>query len=218
VRSITSNVKAGTPIPKATIESSEGNYGALNPYIKKLKHQLEWGISFREALIRFSKSTKNRVITRSITIIIEAEQSGGNIQDVLEGVTSSVVQIKKIRDERRANSFSQIIQGYLVFFIFIAIMVILQIFLLPQLADVSGDVFSGMTFTGSVTTTDLNTDALPIAINFENIFIFLILVQGLFAGLMVGKFSEGSIRYGIRHSFILMLVGYLAFTLSAAIF
>jgi archaeal flagellar protein FlaJ len=218
VRSITSNVKAGTPIPKATIESSESNYGALNPYIKKLRHQLEWGIPFREALIRFSKNTRNKVITRSVTIIIEAEQSGGNIQDVLEGVTSSVVQIKKIRDERRANSFSQIIQGYLVFFIFIAIMIVLQIFLLPQLADVSGDVFSGVTYTGGVTSGDLDSETLPVSINFENIFIFLILIQGLFAGLMVGKFSEGSIKYGVRHSFILMLVGYLAFTLSLGIF
>ncbi len=218
VRSITSNVKAGTPIPKATIESSESNYGALNPYIKKLRHQLEWGIPFREALIRFSKNTRNKVITRSVTIIIEAEQSGGNIQDVLEGVTSSVVQIKKIRDERRANSFSQIIQGYLVFFIFIAIMIVLQIFLLPQLADVSGDVFSGVTYTGGVTNADLDSDTLPVSINFENIFIFLILIQGLFAGLMVGKFSEGSIKYGVRHSFILMLVGYLAFTLATGLF
>ena len=169
-------------------------------------------------LIRFSKHTRNKVITRSVTIIIEAEQSGGNIQDVLEGVTSSVVQIKKIRDERRANSFSQIIQGYLVFFIFIAIMIVLQIFLLPQLADVSGDVFSGVTFEGSVTNADLNSETLPISINFENIFIFLILIQGLFAGLMVGKFSEGSIKYGVRHSFILMLVGYLAFTLATGLF
>jgi len=218
VRSITSNVKAGTPIPKATIEAADSNYGALDPYIKKLKHQIEWGIPFREALIRFAKNTENKVITRSVSIIIEAEQSGGNIQDVLEGVTSSVVQIKKIRDERRSNSFSQVIQGYLVFFIFIAIMVVLQVFLLPQLADVSGEVLSGLTFDGGLTEADLDSETLPISVEFENIFIFLILIQGFFAGLMVGKFSEGSIKYGVRHSFILMLIGYLVFTLAAGIF
>ena len=98
-------------------------------------------------------------------------------------------------------------------------MVVLQVFLLPQLADVSGEVLSGLTFNGGIADTSaLETDTLPVAVDFENIFIFLIIIQGFFAGLMIGKFSEGSVKYGIRHSFILMLVGYLVFTLAASIF
>ncbi len=217
VRSITGNVKAGIPIPKSIMESSETNYGALSPYVKKLAHQIEWGIPFKEALNRFAKNTGNNVIRRSISVITEAEQSGGNIQDVLEGVTSSVVQIKKIRDERRANSFAQLIQGYLVFFIFIGIMVVLQIYLLPQLGDVGGDVFAGLTFGGDISSIDPNDTDAPVSINFETLFISLILIQGFFTGLMIGKFSEGSIKFGLRHSFILMLIGYLIFTLATGL-
>lgn len=218
VRAMTGNVKAGTPMPKAIREASAANYGALTPYIRKLSNQMEWGISFKDSLLRFAKSTGNNVIRRSVTIIIEAEQSGGNIQDVMEGVTRSVVQIKKIRDERRSNAFAQLIQGYIVFFIFIAIMVILQVFLLPQLSDVSGDVFRGITFRGDITGVGaLDSEVLPIAINFETLFITLILIQGFFAGLMIGNFSEGSLRYGIRHSFILMLIGYMIFTVAIGV-
>jgi archaeal flagellar protein FlaJ len=217
VRSITGNVKAGIPIPKSIMESSESNYGALSPYVRKLAHQIEWGIPFKEALQRFAKNTRNKVIRRSVSVITEAEQSGGNIQDVLEGVTSSVVQIKKIRDERRANSFAQLIQGYLVFFIFIGIMVVLQLYLLPQLGDVGGDVFAGLTFGGDINSVNVDEEAAR-SINFETLFISLILIQGFFTGLMVGKFSEGSIKYGVRHSFILMLVGYMIFTVAVGLF
>jgi archaeal flagellar protein FlaJ len=216
VRSITGNVRAGTPIPKSIIEAASSNYGALSPFIKKLSFQIEWGIPFKEALSRFATNTGNKVIRRAVSIITEAEKSGGNIQDVLEGVTSSVVQIEKINNERRTNAFSQLIQGYLVFFIFIGIMVVLQIFLLPQLADVSGDVFSGLASQGGKLAE--TGDAEIISVNFENIFIFLILVQGLFAGLMIGKFADGSIRYGVKHSFILMLIGYIIFTVAISIF
>lgn len=219
VRSITGNVKAGIPIPKSILESAESNYGALSPYVRKLAHQIEWGIPFKEALSRFARNTGNKVIRRSISVITEAEHSGGNIQDVLEGVTSSVVQVKKIRDERRANSFAQLIQGYLVFFIFIGIMVVLQLYLLPQLGDVGGDVFAGLTFGGDINSVNLGEDGQqPGSINFETLFISLILIQGFFTGLMIGKFSEGSIKYGARHSFILMLVGYMIFTVAVGLF
>ena len=171
-----------------------------------------------DSLNNFAKATKNKVIKRSVAIIVEAEKSGGNIQDVMEGVTLSVVQIKKIKDERRSSAFSQIIQGYIVFFIFIAVMIVLQLFLLPQLSEATYDVFQGMTFDFTAGATGEIGDQREIAIDFDNLFMILILIQGFFTGLMIGKFSEGSIKHGIRHSFILMLVGYLLFTISLSIF
>ncbi len=218
VRSITGNVRSGTPIPKAIKEASESNYGSLTPYIKKLYYQIEWGIPFSEALSKFAKSTNNDIIRRSVAIIIEAEKSGGNIEEVMEGVTTSVVQIKKIKDERRANAFTHLIQGYLVFFIFIGIMIILQLFLLPRLSEVSGDVLTGITFQGDISELDVKDTIEGISINFETLFISLILIQGFFAGLMIGKFSEGNIKFGIRHSFILALLGYMIFTIAVGIF
>jgi len=218
VRSLTGNVRSGTPIPKAIKEASETNYASLTPYIKKLSHQIEWGIPFNEALYKFAKSTKNDIIRRSVAIIIEAEKSGGNIEDVMEGVTTSVVQIKKIKDERRANAFPHLIQGYLVFFIFIGIMIVLQLFLLPKLSDVSGDVLTGITFTGDITSMAEGETTQGIAINFETLFISLILIQGFFTGLMIGKFSEGNIKSGVRHSFILALLGYMIFTIAIGVF
>ena len=43
----------------------------------------------------------------------------------------------------------------------------------------------------------------------DQTFLWLIVIQGLFAGLMIGKFTDGEYKYGIKHSFILMVVGYL---------
>ncbi len=213
VRAISDSVRTGIPISKAIIEVRDGDYGALSPYVKKLVHQIEWGIPLRDAFMRFAKDTNNALIKRSMAIVIEAEQSGGHIDKVLESVTFSVLQIKKIKEERRANIFSQTMQGYLIFFMFIAIMIVLQVYLLPQLMDVSGSVLTGVT-TGYTNPADLtNTTVYPSAIDFNVIFIFLILIQGFFTGLMVGKFSEGNLKYGLKHSFILMVVGYTLFTL-----
>ena len=40
-------------------------------------------------------------------------------------------------------------------------------------------------------------------------FLYLLLAQGFFAGLTIGKIAEGSIRAGLKHSIILTLLAFL---------
>ncbi|MEK6826981.1 MAG: hypothetical protein AABX99_00675, partial [Nanoarchaeota archaeon] len=37
-------------------------------------------------------------------------------------------------------------------------------------------------------------------------FMYLLLIQGLFSGLVIGKLSEGSIKAGLKHSFALVIL------------
>jgi archaeal flagellar protein FlaJ len=210
IRAVSDGVKSGIPIPKAIRELKGADYGALNPYVNKLIYQIEWGIPLRDSFVRFGKSTNNKVVKRAMTIIVEAEESGGNIASVLDSVVNSVLQIRKIGEERKTNTFSQLIQGYFIFFIFVGIMVVLQVYLLPQLSDIGVTALagSGMGFGGG----GYGAQELAATINFNIIFIGLILIQGFFSGLLIGKFSEGKIMTGLKHSLIMMLVGYLIFS------
>jgi flagellar protein FlaJ len=208
IRAVSDGVKAGIPIPKAIKELKGADYGALNPFVKKLIYQIEWGIPLRDSFVRFGRNTNNKVVKRAMTIIVEAEESGGNISEVLDSVVNSVLQVRKIREERKSNTFSQLIQGYFVFFVFIGIMVVLQVYLLPQLGDIGVTALagSGMGFGGGGVSEGVAS------INFNLIFIGLIMVQGFFSGLLIGKFSEGKLMSGLKHSVIMMLIGYLAFS------
>lgn len=214
VRALVETVKSGIPIPKSILQVSRADYGALTPYVKKLAYHIEWGMPLRDALKVFANSTENKVILRSMAIVIEAEHSGGNIDEVLRAVSNSVAQIKKIKDERRADTYSQMVQGYFVFFIFIAIMLVMQIYLLPQLGDIALTVSSGLggLFSGNIDTiTGTQLESKPI-INFNNLFLGLVLIQGFFAGLMIGKFAEGNAKMGLKHSAVLVIVSYLVIT------
>ncbi len=213
-RALASTVKSGIPISKAILQISKANYGALDPHIKKLANQITWGIPLSSCLNTFASDTRNRVVKKSISIVIEAEKSGGNITDVLDSITNSVLQIKKLKDERRSNAYSQLIQGYFIFFIFIAIMLVIKIYLIPQLGDVAGVTLTGISSgVGALA----EEQGFTSQINIENIFLAMVLIQGLFAGLMIGKFSEGDILKGIKHSLILMASGYLIITLTLSI-
>ncbi|MBT4334287.1 type II secretion system F family protein [archaeon] len=210
VRALSNSVKAGIPVPKAVMMVSGADYGALTPYVKKLAKQLEWGFPLRQALMTFALGTGNKLIKKAINIVIEAEKGGGDIQEVLTKVTTAVLQIKKIKEERKSMIFSQILQGYIVFFIFIGIMVVLLIYLLPQMEGMGG-MMTGQLMGGSSNLLDSGTEAAASKIDFNIIFTGLILIQGFFAGLMLGKFSEGELKHGIKHSLLMMLGGYLIF-------
>ncbi len=203
-RDIESSVKSGISIPSTIIQAAKKDYSELNPYIRKLANQIQLGIPIHQALTTFAEDTNNAMIKRSIAIVIEAEASGGDIQDVLKAVTDSMESIKKLKEERKSATYGQIVQGYIVYFVFIGIMLILQLKLFPQLSNVGGADMSfigGSMGSGSGNIGDLDT-----------VFFMLILIQGFFAGIMIGKFSEGTIKQGLIHSLILCTLGALIIT------
>lgn len=210
-RSLVSSVHSGIPIPQAIIQVSDDDFGALTPYIKKLANQIRMGIPLNTALTTFSGDTKNKVIKRAISIIIKAGESGGYIEDVLQSVSDSVVTVKKMKEERKSTTYSQIIQGYIIFFVFIGIILILQLQLFPQLTSLSGEEadlgsMSGILELGGESTTGGY-------LNLNNIFFALVMIQGFFSGLVIGKFSEGNWKKGLIHSLVLMSVGAFVITL-----
>ena len=226
VRNLVGAIKSGMPVPKAIMHvANEAEYGSLTPNIKKLANQIEWAIPVHKALKNFAKDTGNDVIIRAVSTVIEAEQAGGNMEDVLESITTSLLEIKKIKDQRRAAISSQIIQSYIIFFIFLGIMVVIQAFLIPYLSKMAGaNLAQGSIGTaemiGISTNVQINYSSLPLFVttlkawfvSMRGIFLMLSLIQGLFAGLIIGKLSEGDILSGLKHSLILMTISIIVMT------
>lgn len=204
-RDIESSVRSGISIPSTLMQAPNKDYSELNPFVKKLANQIKLGIPIHRALLTFSDDTNNPMIKRSIAIVIEAEASGGDIDNVLKSVTDSMENVKKLKEERKSGTYGQIVQGYIVFFVFIGIMLVLQLKLFPQLTKVgAGAGAAGMSMMGST--------GGGAAVNLDRIFFALIMIQGFFAGLMIGKFSEGTTKQGFIHSLILCTVGALIIT------
>jgi hypothetical protein len=52
----------------------------------------------------------------------------------------------------------------------------------------------------------------------SNSFLYLILVQGFFTGLTIGKLAEGNIKAGVKHSFALTVLSFMISTIANVIF
>jgi len=229
VSDLVNTVKSGVPISRGIVQISERDYGALSPHIRKLAAQIQWAVPLHRALTYFAERTKNPLISRSISTVIEAEKSGGNIEDVLRGITKSLIEIKELKDRRKAMIHSQIVQSYVIFGVFLIVMVFIQNSLIPYLARIQGGAL-GAVFGQEAATQTISLMTRRVVISFasvsaffsslkeylihlEGIFTLLAVIQGLFAGLVLGKLSEGEIMAGIKHSLILMTAALLVMTI-----
>ena len=209
-RDLVEGVKSGTPVNKAIINLQNRDYGALSPHIKKLANQIYLGINLEKAFTTFAKDTKSKVVSRSVSLISEAQRAGGKIETILQSVAGSVNQIRDLEKERLSSVYNLIIQGYIIFLVFIVIMLVLEYAILPLAVEFSQNQVEGLT--GQIGSSE------PISQeDFSNPLFFMLLVQSLFAGIVVGKISEGSVLGGIKHSFLLTTLTLLIVTGTRAI-
>jgi len=203
-RNLAESVATGTPISKSIVNMNKKDYGPLSPYIAKLSNQISLGIPLSTAFQNFAKDVDNVVITRAVGLISEAEKAGGEIDYILESVAKSIAEVEKLKAERKSVVSGLIIQGYIIFFIFIGIMIVMEYKILPLTMNIQS--FSKIQ-EGSFTSTDTssaNNQTLKEE-DLSNLFLYLLLAQGLFTGITIGKLAEGSLKAGVKHSFIMVV-------------
>jgi|TARA_Y100000310_G_scaffold344913_1_gene460484 flagellar protein FlaJ len=199
-RNLAESVKTGTPISKSILNVKNKPYGALSKHIQKLSNQIYLGIPLVTALQIFSRDIGSKTISRAITLIGQAEKSGGDIGEILDSVAGAVNETDKLKKERKAVISTLVVQGYIIFLVFLVIVLVLQFRIIPMISGI-GDINIG-------SATEINQDKEMISIDASNAFLYLLLIQGFFSGLTIGKLSEKNLKAGIKHSFVLMVLSF----------
>jgi pilus assembly protein TadC len=197
---VVESMRSGMTLPQAVESVSSNDYGGLSPNVKRLNAQLNWGIPFDDAIMKFSRKTKSKLIGRVTSTIIESHRFGGNLTDIFENVSSTAIEIERLREERKMYIGSQLMTGYIVYFVFLIVLIGLQKFLIPSLSEASAEGVVG--------------SQIEMSAEYNAIFRNLIILQGLFAGFVIGKMAEGAVASGIKHSLFLIIAGILIYTFS----
>jgi archaeal flagellar protein FlaJ len=200
-RNLAESVGTGTPVSKSIINVKNKSYGVLSENIDKLANQISLGIPLSIALQTFSKDVNNKTISRALTLIGQAERAGGDIGEILESVAGAVSMSDKLKKERKSAISTLVVQGYIIFFIFMIIILVMQFKILPMISGIADIGAVGIKTGESIGQEEMSSS-----------FLYLLLIQGLFSGLMIGKLTEGNIKTGVKHSFALMLSSFLVST------
>ena len=212
-RNLSEGVATGTPISRSIVNVSTKDYGALTPFIQKLARQISLGVPVSQALGTFAADVKSPVISRSVALMSEAEKAGGQIEQILQSVSASIAEVEKLKKQRKAGISNLVVQGYIIFIIFIGIMLVMEFKILPMTTGLGGG-FGGFGGSGGSLLGGGGASSGP-AFSAEEMakpFLYLLLAQGFFVGLVIGKLAEGALKKGVKHSFILVLLAFLIST------
>lgn len=190
-------LQGGMNLVTAVEIMTKHDYGSLNEPIKRLSAQINIGIPFETSLDNVFGSIDSDLFKQVTHVISETTKVGGNIIKVFKSVSEYVSTINEMIEERKSKTFSTIFSSYFMFFVFIAIVLIIQIVFLPMLSSSS----MSMTMGGAASSANSLKD-----VNFNKYFLYLIIVQGIFAGPAIGKISEGNAIAGVKHSVILLAI------------
>lgn len=235
LRDLVEAKKSGLTLTEALKEASENEYGMLNEEVEKMSNQLSWNMSFDEVMTKFGERNKDSdMISRTVKIIMEAKRSGGNIISAMETISSDVSRLIEIEKKRKSEMSQHAAVMYLIYFMFLAITIILSKILVPMTTEIGGEggkalmIGSGGTICSPATQPSeelicsmFEGIALALGIGgeggayYEGLFLSMVLVQGMFSGLIIGQIRNNSAVSGIKHSLIMTGVGLVTYIIAA---
>ncbi|MFX0084197.1 MAG: type II secretion system F family protein [Candidatus Hodarchaeota archaeon] len=206
LREISDAQKTGLPLPRAILEASKHQYGALTPELGKMAAKISWGIPFSKALRSLTETADTPLMKRTSLLILEAERSGGAIEDVFESAHNHVSEILGLKRERLGSMKPYRWIIYASFIVFSIVMIILLISFFKELAIQMVD---------AVINEQKANAKLPFNLaGIQLIFFHLMVIEAIFAGLIAGKMSQGDAKLGLRDSCILLAICYFFFKLA----
>jgi archaeal flagellar protein FlaJ len=199
VRGIAESQETGMTLVKSLEKVVDNKMvsGPLAKEVKRLVIQMSWGTSFEDALTNFKNTINSPIVNRFCVLVLEASRSGGTIKKVFIATSGFMEEMNEIDRDTNAQMKPYIIVIYAAFAVFVvtAILLVSSFFVPLQ---------------GSQDTTNTLTSGAGSS-NFRDFFYQNMIVSALTGGLMAGKIGERRVAGGLKHSILLLVIGYVIF-------
>ena len=202
---VADSLSSGMTTFEAIKVAEKGRYGYLNNEIKKMKTQLSWNVSVKDVFSDFSDRIKSGIIQRIIVTINEGLLMGGNTSKIFKAAAKEVNQVNQIEHQRKASMSIYMSVIVLCFFVFLAIILILDKTIFTSFFDLQtkqiqqiGDIIP-------------YTPIKPIELKYA-LFSF-VYVQSIGSGILAGFMMDGKLSSGIRYGIVLAIISFIVFKL-----
>jgi len=195
--------QVGLTIANAISIMVNTNLGLLSYEIRRIKRDIDWGGSFSDALMRFENRVRTPLIARTVTLITKASQMSGSIGDVLSIAASDAKMSDILKRERMSDMFIYTAIIYLAFFVFLFVVGVITSQFMPILSSINTE--------GIPTGTALSGISAVSIYATERLMYHGVVAQAVFSGLIAGQMGEGSVRAGIKHACIMLVITLIVF-------
>jgi len=204
LRLISANIRSGFTPDRALLLSARPEFGPLEKQIIKTAKLTFSGEPLEDALQTMPKKINSNALKRSVDLLVEGMQRGGNIASLLDGLSDNIRQTKILKREVQA-----FVMMYAIFIFFAAgigapLLYGISSFLVETMKEIGGVTDVSASLPGSMkfmafAGVEVETEFLMLYM------ISAISVTSIFGGLIMGLIQEGSEKAGLK--FIPVLFG-----------
>ena len=207
---------AGMTIIESFERVKNSDLGGLTPELERTWRDIQWGSDVATALKRMDRRIDSPVVTRAVTLSTNAMETSDDIAPVLEIAADEARSTHVLNRQRKQTMLTYLVVIYVAFFVFLGIMAALMISFIPAIEDVMAQMAQSTSGSGGpAPSAGLGLASSPGEINisgYETIFFHVTLIQATCSGLVAGQLGQGSIKDGVKHSTIMLVITYILFT------
>jgi|AntDeeMinimDraft_6_1070357.scaffolds.fasta_scaffold01736_2 flagellar protein FlaJ len=210
LKQIASANSVGMTLTESLETTAENTSGRLGDELMLVKNDIKWNNDVNFALIKFANRVQVPIITTTMKLITEANESTGDIEDVLSIASKNVETQVRLRKERNAAMImytAVILISYVVYLFVIALLDMMFLSVIEEMGAEQGSGGAGDSpDSEQFDVAGLNVD------RFRLVFYHSTIVQAFGSGLISGYLSSNDIRSGIKFALVLCVVSSIIFS------
>ncbi|MCK5661365.1 MAG: type II secretion system F family protein, partial [Methanosarcinales archaeon] len=134
LKKLASTNETGMTLRDSIYLMAKTDNSSLAPELKKIRNDIEWGLSINDGLIRFANRIRTSLVSRSITLITKANESSGDVGDVLLVAARDAAKERKMAKERFVNMMIYIVIILMSFMVFLVVVYVISASFLTEMA------------------------------------------------------------------------------------
>ncbi|MBI2135340.1 type II secretion system F family protein [Candidatus Woesearchaeota archaeon] len=194
-----SNIKSGMTIDRALWYAVRPRFGVLAKEIETVAKETMKGVDLKEALQKFADKYESVLLKRSMSLLIEGLDAGGEIGDLLNKIAINIQENKIMRREMAAN-----VTTYVIFISFATVAAAPVLFglsgVLIKVVSGLGSSLGGAT--GAASSAGFGLSFSGAGIQYADFRIFAIvslLITSFFSAVIIATIKKGSAKSGFRY-------------------
>ena len=198
------NISAGMPVERALWFAVRPRFGILAKEIEDVAKSTISGEDLKTALQRFASKYDSKTLKRSISLLIEGMESGGEMADLLNKIALNIQESRILKQEMSAN-----VMTYAIFIGFASIAAAPVLFglsgqLLVIIQSIMGQVGQGGASSGTLSIS-LAGDAVSKS-DFRVFSLTTLFLTSMFSAFIISTIRKGNVKEGARLVPIFVLV------------
>jgi flagellar protein FlaJ len=198
-------IRGGIDPIRSILLLSERELGSITNPVRIIAKQTQLGYSFEQAMRNLDKLLGSKLIRNYTDLVVQASYSGGTVSDLIRKASLDMQTFLTLEEEKMAGlkQYMVILYTSQVILIGVAVMLIMQLWPGLQSLSFQGGT-GGVGFLAKSDIADVTVE--------RNLF-YLVIINGMMGGLVIGKISEGRIKDGLKHALVIMIIGFGAWVL-----